>query len=118
MRGSRSSGSRLVKVFGHWESEDHHACPQCRRKHDDGEFARAKTLAMRSEGADTWILLTDDARSIDRTAHTLRTWVAAGKVRVDREYIEGVGGVMTRVYVWWPDVRHVDASSGRRNRTA
>lgn len=110
-------GTRLIKVYADKAKDDHHKCPQCRRTHDDGEVARSKALVARSEDADAWILLTDAARSIDRTVHTLRTWVAAGKVRVDREYIEGVGGVMTRVYVWWPDVRHADMASGRRSRS-
>lgn len=111
-------GARLVKVYGRWESDDNHACPRCRREYDDHEFARAKTLAARSEGSDTWILLADAARSIDRSIHTVRTWVNTGRVEADREFIEGAGGVMTRVYVWWPDVRHADTESSRRVRSA
>lgn len=111
-------GARLVKVYGRWESDDHHVCPRCRRRHDDGEFARAKHQAMLSDGAEAWIPLTDAARSIGRSVHTVRTWVNTGKVQAEREVIEGDGGVMTRVDVWWPDVRHADIASSRRNRSA
>jgi hypothetical protein len=47
---------------------------------------------------------------IDRPEQTLRTWMADGKVRLERDARTGA------ILVWWPDVRELHRNTPTRKR--
>lgn len=103
--------TRLVKVFADAEPEDHWVCPKCRRVYTEQEFARAQHFHMEDERADKWVRTAEALAVIDRPEQTLRTWMRNGDVKVDKD------AKTDALLVWWPDVRAMNLSSPRRNRT-
>lgn len=92
-------GTLLERRFGIQAALDGHVCPKCKRTYDDEEFRLAKADWLSREEAERYVLIADAAQAIDRSEHTLRTWMKRDKVRsmCDR--------LTHRLHVWWPDVR-------------
>lgn len=105
-------GTRLVKVYGDTEREDHWTCPRCREVYDRGRYDRAKHDHLYSTGADRYVAVSDAVAAIGRPQQTVRTWINRGLVEVKRDPKTG------RVWVWWPDVREQHLLAASRSRRA
>lgn len=102
--------TRLTKVYAEKETEDHWLCPHCRRTYTDQEYARAQHFHMEDERAERFVKVSVALGMIDRPEQTLRTWIAAGKVKIERDPKTGA------VLVWWPDVRDRNRDTPTRKR--
>lgn len=116
-------GRRLVKIYAERAKDDHWKCPKCRtagkhRTYNAEEYAKAKAQHLQSERADAWVRIADAAHSTGRSIRTIWSWVDAERVQVKRERVKGEGGTISRVWVWWPDVRRAHALAATRERTA
>lgn len=101
-------GTRLEKVYGITEGEDHYRCPGCRDLYNQGRYDRAKHDQLASLGAERYVLLTDAIGAIGRPEQTVRSWIRRGKVRALRH------PETRRLLVWWPDVRMQHRDHPRR----
>lgn len=102
--------TRLNKVYGKTEHDDHWACPRCRRTYDAEAYARARHYHLDGTQPARFVKVSVALGMIDRTEATLRTWMANGKVRTQRDpHTE-------TLTVWWPDVwiTHRDTPSRKR----
>ena len=102
--------TRLIKVFAAKEADDHWLCPHCRRSYTDLEYARAQHFHMETERADRFVKVSVALGMIDRPEQTLRTWMADGKVKLERDPRTGA------ILVWWPDVRELHRNTPTRKR--
>lgn len=103
-------GTRLVKVYGHHEADDHHVCPRCGDTYDRGRFERAKHDHLASKGAERYVSVTDAVATIGRPEQTVRSWIRRGLVQVDRH------PQTRRLLVWWPHVREQHLAAQERKR--
>jgi hypothetical protein len=103
-------GTRLVKVFAERVEDDHWRCPRCWREYKGDEYARAQHFHMEDERADRFVKVSVALGMIDRPEQTLRTWMANGDVKTDRDTETGA------ILVWWPDVRDRNRDTPRRKR--
>lgn len=103
-------GTRLVKVFAERVEDDYWRCSRCWRDYKGDEYARAQHFHMENERADSFVKVSVALGMIDRPEQTLRTWMANGKVRTERE--AGTGALL----VWWPDVRDLNRDTKTRRR--
>ena len=101
---------RLVKVFAERVEDDYWRCPRCWRDYKGGEFARAQHFHMEDERADSFVKVSVALGMIDRPEQTLRTWMANGDVKTERDTATGA------ILVWWPDVRDRNRDTPRRKR--
>lgn len=103
-------GTRLVKVYTDHEPDDHWRCPHCHRIYTDQEYARAQHFHMAGERADRFVKVSEALGMIDRPEQSLRTWMAGGKVKTERDPKTGA------LLVWWPDVREMHRNTPTRKR--
>lgn len=105
--------TRLIKVYAEKEPDDWWSCPRCQRTYTEQEYARAQHFHSETERADRFVKVSVALGMIDRPEQTLRTWMATGKVKTEKEPKTGA------LLVWWPDVRdlHRDTPT-RKRRTA
>lgn len=108
-------GRRLERRYGTQTKDDHHACPNlaCKRMtYSHGEYVMAKRQWLNDEGADRHVKMQDARDVVDRPRRTWSKWLRLWYVR---SYTDRVTG---QVWVWWPDVREIEAATPRRNRAA
>lgn len=103
---------RLIKVYGNTAARDHYKCTACKHLYDQHDYARAKLRLLDAEGADRHVKMQDARDAIDRPERTWRKWIRLWHVRSYRDPRTG------QVWVWWPDVREMDQSTQRRQRSA
>lgn len=102
--------TRLIKVFGEREADDHWSCSHCRRTYTDQEYSRAQHFHMEDERGDRFMKVSEALGMIDRPEQTLRTWMANEKVKLDRD------PKTDAILVWWPDVRYLHRNTPTRKR--
>jgi hypothetical protein len=102
--------TRLVKIYAEREDGDHWNCPHCRRTYTDQEYARAQHFHMEDKRANRFMKVSVALGMIDRPEQTLRTWMASGKVRLEKDPKTDV------ILVWWPDVRDLHRNTPTRKR--
>lgn len=102
--------TRLTKVYAETETEDHWLCPHCRRTYTDQEYARAQHFHMEDKRGDRFMKVSVALGMIDRPEQTLRTWMASGKVKLEKD------PKTDAILVWWPDVRDLHRNTPTRKR--
>lgn len=108
-------GTRLERRYGRLAKEDHHVCPnrKCKREtYAHNEFVLAKRQWLDDEGADRYVKMQDARDAVDRPKRTWSKWLRYWYVRSYQDRLTG------QVWVWWPDVREVEANTPRRVRAA
>lgn len=102
--------TRLVKVYGKTEPDDHWTCGKCHRVYNAEEYTLAQRHHMDNERGDRFLKVSEALGMINRPEVTLRAWMSAEKIQTQRDPKTGA------LLVWWPDVREMDRNTPTRKR--
>lgn len=101
---------RLMKVYGKTEPDDHWTCGKCHRVYTAEEYTLAQRHHMDNDRGDRFLKVSEALGMINRPEQTLRAWMSAEKVQIQRDPKTGA------LLVWWPDVRDMDRNTPTRKR--